>query len=81
MALTRLMLYIAGEGLLVTEATGEAFSRSEYASAITPDIHNQSVAEGEVLDDLVETALADLVGEAAHIEVADVIIEDAVLGA
>ena len=33
-----------------------------------------------MLNDLVETALADLIGEAPHVEVADVIVENLVLG-
>ena len=81
MALACLVLHIACEGLLMTEAGGEALGGCELTAAIAADIHDESVAEGEVLDDLVETALADLVGETAHVEVADVIVEDAVLGA
>ena len=81
MALARLVLHIACEGLLMAEAGGEALGCCELAAAIAADIHDEPVAEGEVLDDLVETALADLVGEAAHVEVTDVIIEDPVLGA
>ena len=80
MALACLVLHIACEGLLMTETGGEALGGGELATAITTDIHDESVAEGEVLDDLVETALTDLIGETTHIEVADVIVEDPVLG-
>ena len=65
----------------MTEAGGEPFSCRELSAAITAYVHDESVAEGEMLDDLVETALTDLVGEAAHVEIADVIVEDPVLGA
>ena len=80
MPLTRLMLHIASEGLLMTETGGESLGGRKLATAIAADIHDESVAEGEVLDDLVETALTDLIGETAHIEIADVIVEDPVLG-
>ena len=75
-----LMLQITCEGAFVTETGGEAFGSGEFATAIAAYIHDESIAESEVLDDLVERALSHLVGEAAHVEVADVIVEDAVLG-
>ena len=64
----------------MTKTGGEAFGSGEFATAIAAYIHDESIAESEVLDDLVERALSHLVGEAAHVEVADVIVEDAVLG-
>ena len=79
MAFARLVLHIAGEGLLMTEAGGKPFGGGELSTPVASHIHDESVAEGEVLDDLVEAALTHLVGEAAHVEVADVIVEDAVL--
>ena len=38
----------------MTETGGEALGCRELSAAITTDIHDESVAEGEVLDDLVE---------------------------
>ena len=80
MPLARLVLHIACERLLMTEAGSKSFGCRELSTAIATDIHDESVAKSEMLDDLVETAFADLIGEAADVEVADVIVEDTVLG-
>ena len=80
-ALARLVLQVAHERLLVAEACRQSLGIGKVAAAIAPDVDDQSVAEQEVLDDLVETALADAAAEAAVVDIADVIIEDTVLHA
>ena len=79
MPLSGLVLEVAREGLLLAEAGGEGLRTGQVAAAIAADIDDQAVAEGKVFDDLVEGTFADVVGEAADVEVADVVIEDAVL--
>ena len=67
MSLTRLVLDVAREGLLLAETCRQFLGRRQIAAAIAADVDDQSVAEQHIADDLVEVAFTEVVHEAAYI--------------
>ena len=78
MALASLMLHIAHKGLLVAEPGSQFLGIGKVAAAIAAYVENHSLAEHEVLDNLVEVALADGRRETAVVYIAYVIVENAI---
>ena len=76
MTFSRLMLQITHQRLLVTETCCELFRIGEIASSVLADIKDESVAEGEVLQDLVQSAIADRVCETAVVCIAETDVQE-----
>ena len=59
MPLSCLMLLVSYQCFLVAEAGSQSFGISQVASSIVADINDKPVAEGEVLLDFIQSAVAD----------------------
>ena len=81
MPFTRLVLQIAHECLLIAEPCSQLFGISQIASSVVSDINDESITEGKILEDLVQSAVANGVGEAGVIHIADIVVKDAVVHA
>ena len=76
MTLSRLVLQITHQRLLIAETCCELFCIGEVAASILTDVDDDSVTEGEVAQDLVQTTIANGACEAAIVRIADIIVED-----
>ena len=78
MALASLVLQVSYGNLGVGEAGRQFLCRGNQSAAVVADIENQSVAGQEVRHDIVQIARAHGSREAAEVDVADVVVQDAV---
>ena len=77
-AFARLVLQVSHVDFLVGEPCRKCLSQSEVSASVAADVEDQSRAESEMLEDLVEVAVSEGTGEAAVVDIAGVIVEDAV---
>lgn len=78
MPLAFLVLHVAHECLFVTEAGSQFLCIGKFATAVSSDIDDESVGEGQILEDFIEIALANRTCKATIVYIADIVVEQAV---
>jgi len=70
-----LVRHVAHQHLFVRETAGQPLGRSKVSASVVAHVDDQSVADGQPVQGLVQVPVADAVGEAGAIDVADVVFQ------
>ena len=80
-SLSRLVLHIAHEDLLVGETGRQFFCRLEISTTIVAYVDDERAARGKIEEHVIEIAIADAALERAVADISDVVVELAVADA